>query len=221
MLGRYAVIEPNTRALERFDILFSDWEGWQCVLRSADADAALPPVDVVFVSVDAGFDGVDALLAQPAPPVIVALARDNAALDCAERGLGGYLSKPFVAAKCDALKARLSQRWLTHQAQQLTLRTDAGVVRVDVQAVMRVESRAKRSWVVTADAEGIVAPSLASLALDYPDWVRVRRDLLVPLHHITGMERDASGWRARIRGVEQPIPVSRRLAPDLRRRLAG
>lgn len=155
MQHSFVVIEPATPTLERFDVLFSDWSGWHCQQRFSDFSTArsqLPSLsaDVLFCSVDQGFESIDWVLEWPQPPMIIAMARGReAALPSIERGLSGYLEKPFDPAKCEQLRRRLDQHFGRADSQSLLVRDGRDWVRISPSTVRYAYSADKQVWLVT------------------------------------------------------------------------
>ncbi len=53
-------------------------------------------------------------------------------------------------------------------------------------------------------------------------FLRIHRNALVAVRFIVGLERLAAGrFRLRMAGAEERLPISRRLMPEVRRRLSG
>ena len=68
----------------------------------------------------------------------------------------------------------------------------------------------------------MIEDSLRTLEIELvAEFVRIHRSALVSTRYLDKIERDANGqYSVRLRGVAEPLPVSRRMATDLRGRFA-
>jgi two-component system response regulator AlgR len=120
---------------------------------------------------------------------------------------------------------------LTRQNQQLGGRqnipvTLSGKIRL-VPAASVIAFHAEQKYVqMLHEVDGRVRESLIDEALkaleeEFSDsFVRIHRSALVRLDAITGLDRDDAGqYTVALRGVPEPLPVSRRHAPQLREML--
>lgn len=222
----FAIVEPVQRGLERLDLLLADWPGWRCVGRyqsqsQAHSELMGQDLDLVFVSVDSDFEWVDRMLAWPVCPPIIALSRsDQRALACLERGLHGYLIRPFEVAKIEQVKSRLDKETQASDWQTVAGRSGSDWYRISVDDVLYATASDKRTNLMTLTQAYQSDDSLDHLQRQFPEWVRIRRDTLIPISNIQGLERQNKGWAVRTRVGGAVLPVSRRALPALRRSLA-
>ena len=76
---------------------------------------------------------------------------------------------------------------------------------------------------VLADGEEVTDETLKDLETEFPDdFIRIHRNTLVAVKHLQRIETTEDGrslaWLA---NRDQPLPISRRLIADVKRRLLG
>jgi two-component system, LytTR family, response regulator AlgR len=66
----------------------------------------------------------------------------------------------------------------------------------------------------------LIDESLKELESEFQeDFIRIHRNALVALRFVAGLERERGMLRVQLRGVAEPLAVSRRHAPEVRRRI--
>ncbi len=92
---------------------------------------------------------------------------------------------------------------------------------VPVDAVVFLQADNKYVTVRSPDQQILIEESLKSLEHEFGEsFVRIHRNALVAAHAVRGLEKDASGHcRVLLEGVEDRLEVSRRLLPQVRRRI--
>jgi len=185
-----------------------------------------------------GMDGLEVarhLATLDAPPaVIFTTAYDQHALSAFEANAVDYLLKPIRRERLEAALARagrLSRAQLASLAASpaaagearthLSATTGGNLEIVPVAEVRYFQAGDKYVTVRSAERGILVEDPLKSLEDEFGDtFLRVHRNALVALAHVTGLERSASGaLRVRLDGVEETLAVSRRLAARVRRAL--
>ncbi len=183
-------------------------------------------------------DGVTALRAiraflpaEQQPQVIFTTAHAEHAIAAFELEGADYLLKPVEA---EALARGLSRaqarlRASTAESTELAEATPAhlagqrgaALVPVPYAQVIAVLVEDGLAWACTADGRVRLRDPLASVEpLLGDDFVRLSRAAVARISAITGLEPGASGtFRVRLRGLREPLHVSRRQGRDLRRRL--
>jgi two-component system response regulator AlgR len=85
--------------------------------------------------------------------------------------------------------------------------------------------RADQKYVTVRHARGedLIDESLKQLEDEFArEFVRAHRSLLVAIAHVEALERTGEeGYALRLRGEVEPLAVSRRQLPELRKRLKG
>jgi DNA-binding LytR/AlgR family response regulator len=199
--------------------------------------AELAP-DVVLLDVRMpGLDGIElAARGDSLPPIVFTTAYDEYALRAFDVAAVDYLLKPIQEARLrvaleragrragalDAARVRALLERLAHPAPVRPLAARAGpLVRfVDPREVTRIEATDRYAVVRHAGAELVLDESLASLEARLRElgFVRTHRAELVNLSHVRALRDDDDGLVAEL-SDGQRARVSRRLAPELRRRL--
>ncbi len=243
---RVLIVDDEQPARERLAALVHEIGTAQVVGQVANGVEALQALarvapEVVLLDIRMpGMDGLEvarhlARLDHP-PSVIFTTAYDDHALAAFETNAVDYLLKPIR-------KARLATA-LT-RAQQLTRAQLAGLEgsrvgrersRTHISATMHgtlqlvavpeiAYLRAEDKYVVVRHPGGrlLIEESLTSLEQEFGErFLRVHRNALVALAHVRELGRSADGgWEVRFDAVEEPVAVSRRLAPSVRRALKG
>ena len=92
---------------------------------------------------------------------------------------------------------------------------------VPVDQVRYLQAEQKYVTVVWMEGEVLIEDSLKALEAEFPDrFMRIHRNTLVALAYVDRLERGADGETAIVLQADTAIlPVSRRLLPEVRRRL--
>ena len=180
-------------------------------------------------------DGIETaehlLKLEPAPAVIFTTAFDDYAIQAFEVNAIDYLLKPIRAER---LIAALQKARAITLARMEALKTAVGKARshiaigdrgrillVPLADVVFLKAELKYVTVRTLGKEYLLEESLVKLEQEFSDrFVRIHRNCLLARDYIEGFERVAheaeegegasSGWVARIRGMTERLPVSRR-----------
>lgn len=205
-------------------------------LEALEACQELHP-DVILMDIRMpGMDGVEAarhLGAMPEPPaVIFTTAYDQYAMDAFDAQAIGYLLKPVRRQRLvRALEhaARLSptqvialaKQTRTEPRQQISARVGERIRLIPVESILCFRAEQKYVTVIYAGGELPIDEPLKDLEEEYAaNFVRIHRNTLVALDKLEALERDAEGrYRVALRGISQPLPVSRRLVSELRKRM--
>ena len=210
------------------------------VLTASDAVPALKaleqsPVDGVFLDIRmpglSGLElaGVLGRFAVP-PPVVFVTAHDDAAVEAFSLRAVDYLLKPVRAARLAEAVARVAEASSTAPAGEPA---DAGTIAVELGGVTRflqvsdvryVEAQGDYARLHTGHGSHLVRVPLAALEERWAvaGFVRVHRSYLVAVGSITELRVEPGGGHS-VRVGTGPsavlLPVSRRLARDLKDRL--
>ena len=180
-------------------------------------------------------DGIETaehlLKLEPAPAVIFTTAFDDYAIQAFEVNAIDYLLKPIRAerliaalqkaraitlARIEALKSAVGKA-RTH----ISIGDRGRILLVPLADVVFLKAELKYVTVRTLAKEYLLEESLVKLEQEFSDcFVRIHRNCLLARDYIEGFERVAheaeegegasSGWVARIRGMTERLPVSRR-----------
>ncbi|NIO41415.1 MAG: response regulator [Burkholderiales bacterium] len=195
------------------------------------------PADVVLLDIRMPeMDGLEAArhlqkLDDP-PHVIFTTAYDDYAISAFELHAIDYLVKPIRLRRLHDTLARA--RSITRIPLDV-LKEVAGSVRthlsvhergkvqmVPVADILFLRAELKYVTIRTASRELVLEESLSRLEEEFRDrFVRIHRNCLVAKDHIESFEREGQGgsdgrWLVRVRGVDEPLPVSRRQQPVVR-----
>lgn len=239
MTLRALVVDDEQPARARLTALLTELGQVQVVGEARNATEALQRVteldpDVLYLDVRMpGMSGLElarhlGTLDDP-PAIIFTTAYDEHAMAAFEAEAVGYLLKPVRKEKLAAA---------TERAQRLTLRqlgavagpaprTHLAVRQRDGLKLLRIEdiislvAEQKYTTVRHTGGEDLVDDSLRTLETEFGDrLLRIHRSALVNRDWIEAVERTAEGGhQVRLRGVAEPMPVSRRLVADLKARL--
>lgn len=241
---RILIVDDEPPARQRLHGLLDEIDGCEVVGEAANGAEALalseslaPEIVLLDIRMP-GIDGVEAahhLAALDRPPaVIFTTAYDEYAVDAFDAQAVGYLMKPVRRERLErALRhaARLSSAQLaalaesrqerTSRRSHICARVREGLQLIPVEEVILFRADHKYTSVVHGGGEVLIDDSLKSLENEFDDdFVRIHRNSLVALAHLESVDRHPDGrFFATLRGHAEPLPVSRRLAPALRRRL--
>ena len=234
------IVDDEQPARERLQSLLAEIPEAQVVGEAANAREALAAAhdlapDVVLLDVRMpGMDGLQAarhlnVLEEP-PAVIFTTAYDEYAVEAFEAHAVGYLLKPVRSEQLAAALARAG-RLTRVQLQKLAAAGEArrthiaarrreGVRLIPIEEVQYLLADQKYTTVRHVSGEDLIEDSLRLLEEEFgAAFVRIHRNALVGVRHLERIERTAEGqYLVWLRGCEAPLPVSRRMAGELRER---
>ena len=241
---KVVIVDDEPPARDRLRRLIEEIEGCECAGEAGNGHEAIALVaratpDVVLLDIRMpGMDGVEAArhlgsLDQP-PAVIFTTAYDEYALRAFEAHAAGYLLKPVRKEKLSealARAARLTKPQLAaiaatttnRRRTHLSVRVRSELRLIPVEDVLYFLADQKYVSVRHRGGEELIEESLKSLEEEFePDFVRIHRNALVAVRHMASIERGDDGqYSVRLRGLEEALQVSRRLASDLLKRFRG
>jgi two-component system response regulator AlgR len=163
------------------------------------------------------------------PAIIFTTAHDEHAMEAFEAEAVGYLLKPVRKEKLAAATARaqrLTQQQLGGVAgvaprTHLSVRQRDGIRLLKLEDVICLVAEQKYTTVRHTGGEDLIEDSLRTLEAELGErFLRIHRSALVNRDFIDVVERDAEGrYLIRLRGITEPMQVSRRLVTDLKTRL--
>jgi two-component system, LytTR family, response regulator AlgR len=238
---RVLIVDDEPPARERLRSLLAEIAEVDVVGEAANGQEALSSAhelapDVVLLDVRMpGLDGLQAarhlnVLEEP-PAVIFTTAYDQYAVAAFEAHAVGYLLKPVRQEQLAAALARAG-RLTKAQLQKLAraggetrrshiaARRREGVRLIPIEEVQYFLADQKYTTVRHLAGEDLIEDSLRLLESEFgAAFVRIHRNALVGARHLERIERNTDGqYFVRLRGCEAPLPVSRRMAAELRER---
>lgn len=242
MTLRVLIVDDEPPARERLRSLLVEAGGFEIAGDAGNGEQALELVeslepDIVLLDVRMpGIDGLEvarhlALLDEP-PAVIFTTAFDEYALEAFESQAVAYLLKPIRAEKLRAALAKAG-RLTRPQLQQMAsaareaprrshvgVRGRDGLKLIPVDDVLCFVADQKYTTVKHAKGEDLIEDSLKTLEEEFAStFVRIHRNALVNTKFLERIARDGSGQHfVHLRGMTEPLEVSRRMAGDLKDR---
>jgi two-component system response regulator AlgR len=235
------IVDDEALARDRLARMIGQLGDHNVVGQAGNGRAALELVervrpDVVLLDVRMpGMDGLEtarhlAAMAEP-PAVVFCTAYEEHAIQAFDVQAVGYLLKPV---RRERLAAALEQAMRINRAQlaalgrsgrtarsHISARTHRGIELVPLDEVRCFRADQKYVVVRHTGGEMLVEDTLRELEEEFGDrFVRIHRATLAAVRHIERLERIAEGqavlW---LRDVPEPLEVSRRHLPDVRRLL--
>ncbi|WP_433853595.1 LytR/AlgR family response regulator transcription factor [Stenotrophomonas nitritireducens] len=236
------IADDEPLARERLRVLLSAHGDVSVVAESADGRTTLEACererpDVVLLDIAMpGIDGLDVArhLArfEPRPAVVFCTAYDSHALSAFEAAAIDYLMKPvrgerlaaalerartFLAGRVGAVAPAAAGR------RVLCARLRGNLRLIPLEDVFYLQAEEKYVVVHHVHGEDLIEESLRSLEEEFGGrFVRIHRNCLVSRQRLQELRRTAAGQvQAVLRGVAQPLEVSRRCVAALKAELAG
>ncbi len=239
---RVLVVDDEPLARERLSHLVEELPDTELAGVAATGEEALllagrlkPEVVLLDVRMP-GMDGLEAahhLARMPEPPaVIFTTAFEEHALAAFDVQAAGYLLKPVRLEKLREALARARTPTRAQLARiadgssgprtRIAVRTRDELRLVPVENVLCFIAEQKYTTLRHTAGEELIEEPLKALEDEFAAlFVRIHRNALAAVAHIESLERDAEGrHQVRLRGGAT-LPVSRRLAADVAKRLRG
>jgi two-component system response regulator AlgR len=160
------------------------------------------------------------------PAVIFTTAHDEHAMDAFEAQAVGYLLKPVRREKLSVAterarqltQAQLGALGASNARTHLAVRQRDGLKLLKLEEVICLIAEQKYTTVKHTGGEDLIDDSLRQLETEFGNrFIRVHRSALVNRDYIEAIERNTEGQlQIRLRGREERMPVSRRLASELK-----
>jgi two-component system, LytTR family, response regulator AlgR len=235
------IVDDEPPARERLRSLLAEIADVEVIGEAVSGQEALAHThdlspDVVLLDVRMpGMDGLEAarhlnVLEEP-PAVIFTTAYDQYAVEAFEAHAVGYLLKPVRKEQLAASLARAG-RLTRAQLQKLAAaggearrthiaaRRREGLRLIPIEEVQYFLADQKYTTVRHVNGESLIEDSLRLLESEFGHaFVRIHRNALVGVKYLERIERNADGqYFVHLRGCEAPLPVSRRMASELKER---
>lgn len=231
--------EPLARA--RLRRLIGEQTHMQVIGEAADTTQAqalltLQP-DVVLLDIampgESGLAFAEQLREQPLPPaVIFTTAHPEHALDATQSAPAGYLLKPIERQALITALERACQRTRAQQpskeATTLSVQIGRETLLIPADAIIAAIAEEKTTHLHFIAPEQPQAPrqawietSLKQLEQRFgAQLIRIHRSALIHPRYLTGLTRTTQGQiQAHLHGLDDPLPVSRRMRANLDRYL--
>lgn len=160
------------------------------------------------------------------PAVIFTTAHDEHAMDAFDAQAVGYLLKPVRREKLSVAterarqltQAQLGALGASNARTHLAVRQRDGLKLLKLEEVICLIAEQKYTTVKHTGGEDLIDDSLRQLETEFGNrFIRVHRSALVNRDYIEAIERNAEGQlQIRLRGRAERMPVSRRLASELK-----
>jgi two-component system, LytTR family, response regulator AlgR len=239
---RVLIVDDEPPARERLRSMLVEFGDFDVAGEAGNGEQALNQVDklvpdIVLLDVRMpGIDGIEvarqlATMGEP-PAVIFTTAFDEYALEAFESQAVAYLLKPIRAEKLKAALAKAG-RLTRPQLQQMAsatrepahrshigVRGRDGLKLIPVDEVLCFNADQKYTTVRHLKGEDLIEDSLKTLEEEFAaNFVRIHRNALVNTKYLERIARDADGQHfVHLRGMAEPLEVSRRMAGDLKDR---
>jgi two-component system response regulator AlgR len=239
---RVLIVDDEPPARERLRSMLVESGEYDVVGEAGNGAQALEQVDRLtpdIVLLDIRMPGIDGLevarhlagLDEP-PAVIFTTAFDEYALQAFDSQAVAYLLKPIRAEKLRNALAKAGKltrpqlqqvasaaREPTHRSH-IGARGRDGLKLIPVEEVLCFHADQKYTTVKHQKGEDLIEDSLKTLEEEFAaNFVRVHRNALVNTRYLERISRDTSGQHfVYLRGMNEPLEVSRRMAGDLKDR---
>jgi two-component system response regulator AlgR len=233
------VVDDEALARERLVRMLGEWSDCQVCGEAGGGEQALQKVqklhpDVVLLDIRMpGMDGLEVarhmLQLDDVPAVIFTTAYGDHALEAFEAQAVDYLLKPVHPERLkQALDRaqRLSSAQVEHlqggrQRAHLCARNRGNLELIAVENIVYLQADNKYVTVCSAERQILIEESLKSLEEEFADcFIRIHRNALVAVSAIRGLEKDSGGrCRVVLEGTEERLEISRRLLPEVRKRI--
>lgn len=231
---------PARRRLERLleeigdcTVVGEASNGNEALLRSSELNPDIVLLDIRMPEMD-GIETAKQLARLHNPPAIVFVtAFSDHALSAFEAHAVDYLVKPI---RKERLQQALAKAHTLNRAQlaalaesdappsgrshlSVTVRGNLELIPIDDVLYFHADQKYVRMRSVRGEA--LIEDSLKQLEDEFPArFMRIHRNALVAIAHITGIEKGTLGRRyIRMRNSDEKLEISRRLLPEVRRHL--
>ena len=237
------IVDDEAPARERLKALLLDRDAARVVLESDNGVTALTLVqserpDTVLLDIRMpGMDGLEAAMhmarLEHPPSIIFTTAYDDRALEAFEARAVDYLLKPVRAERLEDALLRAGALTRGHAAMlrhadpaahpraYIGVSVRGGLELVPVAEIRYFRAEHKYVFAGRGDRETLLDESLKALEAEFAGrFLRIHRSALVARDYVERVERRADGaLQVWLRGVREPLPVSRRHGAAFRKAL--
>lgn len=243
---RILIVDDEALARERLRRILVDQHEHEVVGEAGSGQEALQKIEALHpevVLLDIRMPGIDGLevarhlVGMDEPPAVIFItAYDDYALEAFKVNAVDYLLKPVRPERLsEALKKALKPNKLqwkslnrTEQGEPkartyISSRTRRGIVLVPIQDVFYFRAEHKYVTVRYMDGEVLIEDTLKELEDEFKDrFLRIHRNCIVAKQFIQALDKDDSGQPyLRLKGLDEPMEISRRHFPTVRQILAN
>ena len=237
------IVDDEPPARLRLRQLMADLGDWQVAGEAAHGRQALDlcqllAPDVVLLDIRMPeMDGIEVARhltqLERGPAVIFTTAYDDYAVQAFEAQAVGYLVKPVRRerlAKALQHAAKLTGRELQSLSgpaagtrSHICVRKGKGLLLIPVDKILFFQADQKYVTLHHAGGEELLDETLKDLESEFSgQFIRIHRNTLVALRYLERIETTDDGhYLAWVSNRPEPLPVSRRLVADVKRRLSG
>ena len=236
------IVDDEVLARQRLTRLLEDVSDWKVCGEADSGEQALQQVqrlrpDLVLMDIRMpGMDGLEAArhmvqLEQP-PALVFATAYGDHALEAFETHAVDYLLKPIhplrlqqALDKARRLSSLQLESLQNSQADSgrthLCARKGGNLELIPIAEVIYLHADNKYVTVCSATQQILIEESLKSLEQEFSSYfIRIHRNALVAVAAVRGLEKNAEGHTCvLLEGVDERLEVSRRLLPEVRKRI--
>ncbi len=233
------IVDDEKLARDRLRRMLETSTDYQVLAEAANGREAIELVqqlnpDILLMDIRMpGMDGLEAAqhmleLSKP-PGIVFCTAYDEYAVSAFDVQAVGYLLKPvrkerLLSALGRARRLSTAQIGALRGAQtrtHLTVKTHVGIELLRLDEVSHFMADQKYVCGFCHGREIVIDDSLKKLEQEFSErFLMIRRNCLVAVDYIEGLLRDNTGKSTiRLRGVEEPLPVSRRHLSQVKKAL--
>ncbi len=236
------VVDDESLARQRLTRLLEGMGEWTVCGEAANGEQALQQVqqlrpDLVLMDIRMpGMDGIEAarhIVQLENPPALVfATAYGDHALEAFETQAVDYLLKPIhpqrlqqaldKAMRLSSVQLeKLQKSQADSRRMHLCARKRGNLELIPIDEVVYLQADNKYVTVCSATQQILIEESLKSLEREFSSYfIRIHRNALVAVAAISGLEKSVEGHCCvLLEGVDERLEVSRRLLPEVRKRI--
>jgi two-component system response regulator AlgR len=236
------VVDDESLARQRLTRLLEGMGEWTVCGEAANGEEALQQVqqlrpDLVLMDIRMpGMDGIEAarhIVQLENPPALVfATAYGDHALEAFETQAVDYLLKPIhpqrlqqaldKAMRLSSVQLeKLQKSQADSRRMHLCARKRGNLELIPIDEVVYLQADNKYVTVCSATQQILIEESLKSLEREFSSYfIRIHRNALVAVAAIRGLEKSVEGHCCvLLEGVDERLEVSRRLLPEVRKRI--
>jgi len=208
------------------DIVGEAGNGQEALNRLMETPADVVLLDIRMPQMD-GIELAQHLNKLPKPPVIIfTTAYDAYAIRAFELHAIDYLLKPIRlkrlfeaitrAREAVPVQTEVLRELLPEPRKFLSIHERGKIHLVPIEQVLYLRAELKYITVRTAERDYLLEESLTALEREFAArFVRIHRNCLVAKEAIEGFEKggeegEGSGWMVRLKGLDEPLAISRR-----------
>ncbi|MEO6974491.1 MAG: LytTR family DNA-binding domain-containing protein [Gallionella sp.] len=207
------------------DVVGEAGNGLEALDKLAEITADVVLLDIRMPQMD-GIELAQHLNKLPKPPVVIfTTAYDAYAIKAFDLHAIDYLLKPIRlgrlfealnrAREAVPIETEALRELLPEPRKNLSIHERGKIHLIAIEEVLYLRAELKYITVRTADREYLIEESLNALEKEFiTRFVRIHRNTLIAKDAIAGFERGGdegeSGWMVKLKGMDEPLAISRR-----------